>query len=152
MINNTYVGNLGDAMMLAIEKPGIEGETFNIRDERLVTREEFVNTIADYLGKPHPRHVPEIIPRLLVGPIERIAKLRGRKDPPFLTRAQIKFMTLNLDYSIAKAKRVLGYAPPSISARAFESRSTTSPAKRTPNRHGTSRPKPSLWPRADACR
>jgi nucleoside-diphosphate-sugar epimerase len=111
LINNTYVGNLVDAMMLAVEKPGIEGETFNIRDERLVTREEFVNTIADYLGKPHPRRVPEFIPRLLVGPIERIAKLRGRKDPPFLTRAQIKFMTLNLDYSIGKAKRVLGYKP-----------------------------------------
>ena len=111
LINNTYVGNLVDAMLLAVEKPDILGETFNIRDERLVTREEFVNTIADYLGKPHPRHVPEFIPRLLVGPIERIAKLRGRSDPPFLTRAQIKFMTLNLDYSIAKAKRVLGYAP-----------------------------------------
>ena len=110
-INNTYVGNLVDALLLAVEKPGIEGETFNIRDERLVTREEFVNTIADYLGKPHPRHVPEIIPKLLVGPIERIAKLRGRETPPFLTRAQLKFMLLNLDYSIAKAKRVLGYSP-----------------------------------------
>lgn len=110
LINNTYVGNLVDAMLSAVEKP-VLGETFNIRDERLVTREEFVNTIADYLGKPHPRHVPEIIPKLLVGPIERIAKLRGRQDPPLLTRAQIKFMTLNLDYSIAKAKRVLGYAP-----------------------------------------
>ena len=111
LINNTFVGNLVDAMLLAVEKPGVEGETFNIRDERLVTREEFVNSIADYLGKPHPRHVPEFIPRLLVGPIEGIAKLRGRKDPPFLTRAQIKFMTLNLDYSIAKANRVLGYSP-----------------------------------------
>ena len=87
LINNTYVGNLVDAMLLAVENPAVIGETFNIRDERLVTREEFVNTIADYLGKPHPRHVPEIIPRLLVGPIERIAKLRGRQDPPFLTRA-----------------------------------------------------------------
>jgi nucleoside-diphosphate-sugar epimerase len=28
-----------------------------------------------------------------------------------LTRAQIKFMTLNLDFSIAKAKRMLGYRP-----------------------------------------
>jgi nucleoside-diphosphate-sugar epimerase len=111
LINNTFVGNLVEALLLAVEKPDVLGETFNIRDERLVTREEFVNTIADYLGKPHPRHVPEFIPRLLVGPIERIAKLRGRRDSPFLTRAQIKFMTLNLDYSIAKAKRVLGYAP-----------------------------------------
>jgi nucleoside-diphosphate-sugar epimerase len=111
LINNTYVGNLVDAMMLAVENPHAIGETFNIRDERLVTREEFVNTIADYLGKPHPRHVPERLARLLVGPIEGLARLRGATSPPLLTRAQIKFMTLNLDYSIAKAKRVLGYAP-----------------------------------------
>jgi len=111
VINNTCIDNLVDAVFLAIEKPEAVGETFNIRDERLVTREEFVNTIADYLGKPHPRRVPEFLPRLLVGPVEAIAKLRGRQTPPFLTRAQIKFMTLNLDYSIAKAKRVLGYRP-----------------------------------------
>jgi nucleoside-diphosphate-sugar epimerase len=97
--------------LLAVEKPGIDGETFNIRDERLVTREEFIHSVADYLGKPHPRHVPEWVGKALVGPVERIARLRGRKTPPFLTRAQMKFMTLNLDYSIAKAKRMLGYAP-----------------------------------------
>jgi len=111
LLNNTSVENLCDAILLAMEKPGIEGETFNIRDERLVTREEFVNTVADYLGKPHPRHVPEWVGRMLVGPIESIARFRGRQTPPLLTRAQIKFMTLNLDFSIAKAKRVLGYRP-----------------------------------------
>jgi nucleoside-diphosphate-sugar epimerase len=111
LLNNTSVENLCDAILLAMEKPDILGETFNIRDERLVTREEFVNMVADYLGKPHPRHVPEWVGRTLVGPIERIARLRGRETPPFLTRAQIKFMTLNLDFSIAKAKRLLGYRP-----------------------------------------
>jgi nucleoside-diphosphate-sugar epimerase len=111
LLNNTSVENLCDAILLAVEKPGIDGETFNIRDERLVNREEFIHAVADYLGKPHPKHVPEWIGKALVGPVERIARLRGRKTPPFLTRAQMKFMTLNLDYSIAKAKRVLGYAP-----------------------------------------
>jgi nucleoside-diphosphate-sugar epimerase len=111
VLNNTSVENLCDAILLAVEKPGIDGETFNIRDERLVTREEFINTVADYLKKPHPKHVPEWLGRLLVRPMERIARLRGQKTPPPLTQAQIKFMTLNLDYSIAKAKRVLGYAP-----------------------------------------
>lgn len=111
VLNNTAVENLCDAILLAIEAPGIDGETFNIRDERLVTREEFINTIADYLGNPHPRHLPEWLGRLLVGPIETLARLRGRETPPLLTRAQMKFMTLNLDFSIAKAKRVLGYRP-----------------------------------------
>jgi nucleoside-diphosphate-sugar epimerase len=111
VLNNTAVENLCDAVLLAIEKPDILGQTFNIRDERLVTREEFINTVADYLGKPHPRHVPEWVGRMLVGPIESIARARGRTTPPMLTRAQIKFMTLNLDFSIAKAKRLLGYQP-----------------------------------------
>ncbi|HEY4231852.1 MAG TPA: NAD-dependent epimerase/dehydratase family protein [Lacipirellulaceae bacterium] len=109
VLNNTYVENLVDAVFLALENPAALGETFNIHDERLVTREEFVNAIADYLGKPHPRHVPEWVARMLVKPIEGMARLRGATKPPFLTAAQIKFMTLNLDYSIVKAKRVLGY-------------------------------------------
>jgi nucleoside-diphosphate-sugar epimerase len=111
VLNNTAVENLCDAILLAIENPDVVGETFNIRDERLVTREEFINTVADYLGRPHPRHVPEWVGRTLVRPVEAIARFRGRQTPPFLTRAQIKFMTLNLDYSIAKAKRMLGYRP-----------------------------------------
>lgn len=111
LLNNTSVHNLCDAILLAIEKPGIEGEVFNIRDDRLVTREEFVHTIADYLGKPHPRHVPERLVKTLVGPIEAFARLRGSETAPIITRGQIKFLTQNLDYSIAKAKRVLGYRP-----------------------------------------
>lgn len=111
LLNNTSVHNLCDAILLAIEKPDIEGEVFNIRDDRLVTREEFVYTIADYLGKPHPKHVPERLVKLLVGPIEAFARLRGSESAPIITRGQIKFLTQNLDYSIAKAKRVLGYQP-----------------------------------------
>jgi nucleoside-diphosphate-sugar epimerase len=111
LLNNTAIENLCDAILLAIETPGIDGETFNIRDERLVTREEFVHAIADYLGKPHPRYVPERLAKAIVGPIEAVARLRGRTTPPILTHGQIKFLTQNLDYSIAKAKRVLGYRP-----------------------------------------
>ena len=111
LLNNTAVDNLCDAILLAMEKPNILGETFNIRDERLVTREEFVNTVADYLGKPRPSRAPEWLGRLIVGPVEKIARWRGQETPPLLTRAQIKFLTLNLDFSIAKAKRELGYRP-----------------------------------------
>jgi nucleoside-diphosphate-sugar epimerase len=111
VLNNTYVENLVDAIFLAFENPAALSETFNIRDERLVTREEYVNTIADYLGKPHPGHVPEWLVRAAAKPIEGWARMRGATEPPLLTAATIKFMTLNLDYAIAKAQRVLGYQP-----------------------------------------
>jgi nucleoside-diphosphate-sugar epimerase len=111
VLNNIYVGNLADAILLAIKEPKALGETFNIRDQRLVTRQEYFHTIADFLGLPHPPHVPEVLARTLVGPIETMARWRGAEKPPLLTKALMKFMTLNLDFSIAKAQRVLGYQP-----------------------------------------
>ncbi|NLX95292.1 MAG: NAD-dependent epimerase/dehydratase family protein [Rhodopirellula sp.] len=109
VLNNTYVGNLVDAILLAVERDKAAGEVFNIRDERLVTRVEFIGTIADYLGRPRPRRIPLWLARSLVGPIEAMARARGKTEAPILTRARIKFMTLNLDFSIAKAKQTLGY-------------------------------------------
>jgi nucleoside-diphosphate-sugar epimerase len=111
VLNNTYAGNLTDSIMLALEKDEAIGETFNIRDERLVSREEFVGTIAQYMGLPMPKKVPEWLARSAVGVIEGFARLRGATTAPLLTNARIKFLTLNLDFSIAKAKQKLGYQP-----------------------------------------
>ena len=67
------------------------------------------------LARNTPAHrlriVPERLVKGLVGPIEAIARLIGTESPPIITRGQIKFLTQNLDYSIAKAKRMLGYRP-----------------------------------------
>ena len=111
LLNNTHVDNLADAFLAAIESPSAEGETFNIRDERLVTRQEYIMTVADYLGKPRPGKVPLWLARAAVPVIEGLAKLRGATEPPLLTRAALKFMALNLDFSIAKAKAKLDYRP-----------------------------------------
>jgi nucleoside-diphosphate-sugar epimerase len=46
-----------------------------------------------------------------VKPIEGFARFRGATTAPLLTGAGIKFLTLNLDFSIAKAKEKLGYQP-----------------------------------------
>jgi nucleoside-diphosphate-sugar epimerase len=111
LLNNTYVGNLVEGLMLALEKDEAVGETFNIRDGRLVSREEFVGTIARYMGLPMPKKVPEWLARSAVGFIEGFAKMRGATTAPLLTNARIKFLTLNLDFSIAKAQQKLGYQP-----------------------------------------
>ncbi|MEM1069933.1 MAG: NAD-dependent epimerase/dehydratase family protein [Planctomycetota bacterium] len=110
-LNNTCVHNLVDATVLAMEAPEVLGETFNIRDERLVTREEFVSAFTKEMGKPYPPKVPEAIARMLVVVLEGGAKLVGAKKPPLVTKARFKFMAVNLDFSIDKAKRVLGWQP-----------------------------------------
>jgi nucleoside-diphosphate-sugar epimerase len=111
LLNNVYVENFVDAVMLALEKDEAIGETFNVRDERLVTREEYLMTVATYLGKPRPRKVPVWLAKAACPAIEGMAKLRGATEPPMLTKAAFKFMALNLDFSIDKAKRILGYQP-----------------------------------------
>jgi len=52
-----------------------------------------------------------VVARAAVPFIEGWAKLLGRSEPPLLTRATIKFMALNLEFSIAKAQAILGYRP-----------------------------------------
>jgi len=83
LLNNTYAGNLVEAILLALENDDARGEIFNIRDERLVTREEFVRTVADYLGKPFPGKVPEWVARSAVGFFEGFAPPEGVNDLPF---------------------------------------------------------------------
>jgi nucleoside-diphosphate-sugar epimerase len=55
-----------------------------------------------------PRWLATIVARFLERQMRR-AVANGRK--PILTPAQFKFLLLNLDFSIEKAKRELGYRP-----------------------------------------
>ncbi len=111
VLNNIYVDNLVDAILLAIEHPNAVGEVFNLRDARPVTRREFIGTICEHFGRPLPRSIPEPIAKLAVGPIESFARLRGATTAPLLTQARMKFMTKNLEFSIEKAKQRIGYQP-----------------------------------------
>ena len=112
LMNNTYVGNLCEAIWLAIERDDIVGEVFNIRDPRAVTKREFIDTVCDAAGIVKPtRIVPLPVAKFLAKAMETTWKLLGKKRAPLLNNARIKFLGLNLDYSIDKAVRKLGYAP-----------------------------------------
>ena len=112
LMNNTFVGNLCEAIWLAIERDNIVGEVFNIRDPRAVTKREFIDTVCDAAGITRPtKIVPLPIAKFLAKAMETTWKLLGKKDAPLLNNARIKFLGLNLDYCIDKAVRQLGYAP-----------------------------------------
>ena len=109
-LNQVYVGNIAEAVVLALTKPNAIGGVFNIRDEVLVHKEHFFNTVADLVGLPRPsRKVPMPVAKTVCAASEFAGKLFGFE--PTLTSAKIKFMGYNLDYSIDRAKRELGYAP-----------------------------------------
>lgn len=69
-LNNTYIDNVIEGLFLAMDVDAAVGETFNMRDNRLVTRQEFLYAIADYLDTPRPGHVPEWLARGL-RPLDR---------------------------------------------------------------------------------
>lgn len=112
LMNNTWVENLCSAVWLAVERDGVVGEVFNIRDPRAVTKREFIETVCEAAGLRKPtKIVPLPIAKLLAGVMERVWRLLGRREAPLLNSARIKFLGLNLDYSIDRAVRVLGYSP-----------------------------------------
>lgn len=112
LMNNTFVGNLCEAVWLAVERDNVVGEVFNIRDPRSVTKREFIDTVCDAAGLPRPKKiVPLPVAKCLASAMEFTWKLLGKKEAPLLNSARIKFLGLNLDYSIDKAVRLLGYNP-----------------------------------------
>jgi nucleoside-diphosphate-sugar epimerase len=111
-MNTIFVGNLVDAAFLAAEKPDVVGQVFNLTDGEYVSKRRFIETLADGVGVPRPmRSVPLWVARLAAWWMEGRARKRGDPQPPRLTQARLKFLGLNLDFSIAKAQRVLGYQP-----------------------------------------
>jgi len=112
-LNTIYVGNLVDAVFLAAEKPNAVGQVFNLTDGEPVTKQRFFEAVSDSLGLPKPH---QRLPRWLAGLLVRLLRWQARRATcngknAWLTQAEYKFLLLNLDFSIEKAKRELGYSP-----------------------------------------
>lgn len=112
-LNCIYVKNLVHGIFLAAETPAAAGEVFNLTDGEPVSKRRFVTRVAQLDGlQPPTRKIPLKFAKFLANLVEGIAKLRGAKNPPIINKARYKFLGLNLDYSIEKARRLLGYRPP----------------------------------------
>jgi nucleoside-diphosphate-sugar epimerase len=112
-MNTIYVENLVDAMFLAAEKRGAIGQVFNLTDGESVSKRRFIEALADGVGVPRPRPVP--VPLWVARPLARWmearARYHGATEAPVLTQARVKFLGLNLEFSIEKARSELGYRP-----------------------------------------
>jgi nucleoside-diphosphate-sugar epimerase len=111
-LNCVYVKNLVDAIFLAAEVPGAVGEVFNLTDGARVSKKQFVGRVAELAGlRPPSRKIPLWLAWTLAVLMERRARRKNSPVPPLVNKARYKFLGLNLDYSIEKARRVLGYHP-----------------------------------------
>jgi nucleoside-diphosphate-sugar epimerase len=64
------------------------------------------------MGLPHPHLTPPLwLAWAVTWFYEKAARLRGAKEAPIFNFTRLKFLGLNLDFSIDKARRELGYNP-----------------------------------------
>ncbi len=114
VLNTIYVGNLVAAAFLAVESPAAVGQVYNLTDGEVVTRKRFFDAVCGGLGLPAPH---QRMPRRLAALAVRFLRWQGLRAErkgrtALLPPARYKFMLLDLDFSIEKAKRELGYRPP----------------------------------------
>jgi nucleoside-diphosphate-sugar epimerase len=111
-MNTIFVGNLVEAALLAAERSDVVGQVFNLTDGEHVSKRRFIEGIADGLGLPRPQgSVPLWLARIAAWWLEAAARRRNDPEPPRLTQGRLKFLGMNLDFSIDKARRELGYQP-----------------------------------------
>ena len=111
-LNTVFVGNVVDAVILAVNRENSVGQVYNLTDGEFVSKRRFIEAIADAMGLPHPHLTPPYwLAWITTWLFEKVARLRGAKDAPIFNFPRLKFLGLNLDFSVEKARRELGYVP-----------------------------------------
>ncbi|TGM53526.1 NAD-dependent epimerase/dehydratase family protein [Leptospira adleri] len=107
-INLTYVDNLVEGTLLALEKEAW-GEAFNITDGTTLTWKEYFFQVADAAGLSRPLSAPAWFLKVMIFVMGIFYKLLG-KEPPATTEG-VNFILRENPVSIEKAKSILGYQP-----------------------------------------
>lgn len=108
----TYIENLLDAILLAVNRKDTVGETFIITDGLKITWKEYFDKIAEKLGVRRPLFsIPYPIAYSAGAVCEAILKLFRSKKPPIITRYRIAIAGKDYHFNIEKARTKLGYQP-----------------------------------------
>jgi len=109
LVTTGYIDNVVGGLLLALTDPVAAGETFNLCDDRIVTFREFYLAYARMLRKDSLPTVPGWFAMLArTAPARLARRILGR---PAVGPWSLHFRRNPSQFSVAKAKRVLGYAP-----------------------------------------
>ncbi len=110
LVDLTYVENVVDALMLALDASEAIGKTYHITNDEHINLWDTIRTVLDNLSLPRSmRSVPLGIALGAARVMEMQASVTGRE--PFLTRYSVQILARTQTYNIAAAKRDLAYAP-----------------------------------------
>jgi nucleoside-diphosphate-sugar epimerase len=110
LVDLTYVENVVDALLLALDARAAAGKTYHITNDEHVPLWQVIRAALVQLGlPPRLRPVPVSLALAVASVMELRAALDGRE--PLLTRYTVQILARTQTYDISAAKRDLGYAP-----------------------------------------
>lgn len=105
-----HVEDFNQACELAATRPQAVGEIFIIGDSGAVTLRELLEAMAAAASCRPPRlHLPLALVHPLFAAAEKLFMALGRE--PVVSTRTLKFFTNNTSFSIAKARKLLGFEP-----------------------------------------
>jgi len=109
LVTPGYIDNVADGLCLALASPAALGEAFNLCDDRAVTYRKFYLAYAAMLGQKSLPTLPAWSVALTrLPPAQWLRRVLGK---PAIGAWSRHFRTNPSQFSVAKAQRVLGYAP-----------------------------------------
>ena len=110
LVDLTYVENVVQALMLALDAPAAIGNTYTITNDEHVPLWDIVRSVLSRLNlSTKLRRVPLSVALAAASLMELRAALTGQE--PLLTRYTAAILARTQTYDISAAKRDLGYAP-----------------------------------------
>lgn len=109
LVTPGYIDNVVDGLILAVNHDHATGETFNLCDDRAVSYRQFYLAYAKMLGVEALPTLPDILATLArLGPTNLLRRLTHR---PTAGAWSLHFRFNPSQFSVDKAKRLLGYQP-----------------------------------------
>jgi nucleoside-diphosphate-sugar epimerase len=105
-----YIDDLIDGILLCGNHPNAVGNIYILTGEPALTLNEFVATIAEVMDVPPPRWRVPVSPIYFTGFLCEMACKLVSFEPP-LYRRRVDFFRKDRSFSVAKARRELGFAP-----------------------------------------
>jgi nucleoside-diphosphate-sugar epimerase len=107
-----YVRDVARGVVLASEADEAEGRSYVLVNDEPVTQRDYIGAVAEALGAPLPtRRIPYELAMSIGAAAERLGRLfRSRKPPPVM-RYGMQMLGGENRFSIARARRELGFAP-----------------------------------------
>jgi len=108
ILNHVYIDNLIDGILLAVHSPKT-GTAFNLTDDRATTCREFFEYYGRMLGHRRLRSGPAFLLKTGLRIAAGCQRLVGKE--PWVLPDSISYLTRRGTYSIAKARKHLGFEP-----------------------------------------